>query len=180
MTCIYVRYNNLKRTGQFRNVWVEFGFGTVCLQTVPFNQHRLNSTQWDWGPPGLDSLQVYILYSIFSIFYILYSPQVYIPSGQILSCKHLIWRKWDEMGRNGAKWERYFPSRFTWTKLICHKKVFKLEYQRADTLIQKCFELTPCFGKPWLCWKCSFPQRLRNTDFPCGSHSHWVTQQGQV
>ena len=29
MTCIYVRYNNLKRTGQLRNVWVEFGFGTV-------------------------------------------------------------------------------------------------------------------------------------------------------
>ena len=30
MTCIYVRYNNLKRTGQLRNVWVEFGFGAVC------------------------------------------------------------------------------------------------------------------------------------------------------
>ena len=30
MTCIYVRYNNLKKTGQLRNVWVEFGFGTVC------------------------------------------------------------------------------------------------------------------------------------------------------
>ena len=29
MTCIYVRFNNLKRTGQLRNVWVEFGFGTV-------------------------------------------------------------------------------------------------------------------------------------------------------
>ena len=31
MTCTYVRYNNLKKTGQLRNVWVEFGFGTVCL-----------------------------------------------------------------------------------------------------------------------------------------------------
>ena len=29
MTCIYVRFNNLKRTGQLRNVWVEFGFGAV-------------------------------------------------------------------------------------------------------------------------------------------------------
>ena len=28
MTCTYVRYNNLKKTGQLRNVWVEFGFGT--------------------------------------------------------------------------------------------------------------------------------------------------------
>ena len=34
MTCIYVRFNNLKRTGQLRNVWVEFGFGTVCQFTV--------------------------------------------------------------------------------------------------------------------------------------------------
>ena len=32
MTCIYVRFNNLKRTGQLRNVWVEFGFGTVCME----------------------------------------------------------------------------------------------------------------------------------------------------
>ena len=34
MTCIYVRFNNLKRTGQLRNVWVEFGFGAVCMGKV--------------------------------------------------------------------------------------------------------------------------------------------------
>ena len=36
MTCTYVRYNNLKKTGQLRNVRVEFGFGTVCAPWVTF------------------------------------------------------------------------------------------------------------------------------------------------
>ena len=31
MTDIYMSYDNLKRTGQLRNVRVESGFGTVCF-----------------------------------------------------------------------------------------------------------------------------------------------------
>ena len=31
MTDIYMSYDNLKRTGQFRNAQVESGFGTVCV-----------------------------------------------------------------------------------------------------------------------------------------------------
>ena len=30
ITYIYMRNDNLKKTGQLRNIWVEFGFGTVC------------------------------------------------------------------------------------------------------------------------------------------------------
>ena len=34
MTCLYVRYNNLKKTGQLLKFWVEFGFGTVCEESA--------------------------------------------------------------------------------------------------------------------------------------------------
>ena len=35
-----MRNDNLKKTGQLRNVWVEFGFGTVCCSRNRWSKER--------------------------------------------------------------------------------------------------------------------------------------------
>ena len=40
-----MRNDNLKKTGQLRNFWVEFGFGTVCIISSIQCNKMLYSTQ---------------------------------------------------------------------------------------------------------------------------------------